>query len=76
MFTVRVTVCFFFVLALRILKNSCTVTLYFQKTCHVFSEYMEISIHKLSLYVYRLITENKRTIDLVCEFSNSRFLLA
>ena len=31
----------------------------FSNDCHVFSKYMEISIHILSLYVYRLTTENK-----------------
>ena len=71
------TVCFFSVFALRILKIvTCTVTLYFQKTCYVFSNYMEISIHILSLYVYRLTTENKRTIDLVCGFSISSSVVA
>ena len=71
------TVGFFSVFALQILKIvTCTVTLYFQKTCHVFLKYMEISIHILSLYVYRLTTENKRTIDLVCEFSFSSSIVA
>ncbi len=61
-------VCFSSVFGLWISK---THTLSFQKTYLVFSKYIETFKHILFLYFYRVKTENKHTIHIVCKLSIS-----